>query len=118
MNPEATMAAILGSLGLKLKRHWETHCPRMVAELKANGTLDERLAETELAMLNQEATLIQQGLAPDQAREMTREIGFLPEEDDADAPTADSTTASPTTTPSATSRTAGRLPITSPRSAS
>lgn len=106
----------LGSLGLKLKHHWQEHRPRMVAELQRAGTLDQRLAETERRMLEQEADLIQGGMSPDQAREMTREIGFLPEE--GDEPQQDSTTASRTTTPLATSPTAGRLPITSLRSAS
>jgi hypothetical protein len=72
---------VLGSLGLKLKRHWETHLPKMTAQLRAELMLLHRLHETEQQMLKQEAILIQRGMSPDQARETTREIGFLPEED-------------------------------------
>jgi hypothetical protein len=72
----------LGPLALQLKRHWATYLPKMTAELRAQGTLDVRLHETAQQMLEQEATMIHQGMAPDQARETTREIGFLPAEGD------------------------------------
>jgi hypothetical protein len=87
---------VLGSLGLKLKRHWETYLPKMTAELRSAGTLESRLHETEQQMLEQEATMIQQGMSPDQARETTREIGFLPAE-----PTRGATTSPTPSTPAA-----------------
>jgi hypothetical protein len=98
----ASPEPVLGGLGLKLKRHWETYLPNMVAELRAQGTLDERLHEIEQQMLEQEVTLMQQGMSADQARETTREIGFLPEENsEAEEPPA-STTGSATMTPPST----------------
>ena len=71
----------MGALELQLKRHWAEHLPKMYAELEANGTLDSRLKETADQMREQETTMLRQGINPDQAREMTREIGFLPGED-------------------------------------
>lgn len=77
----------LSPLALQLKRHWAEYLPQMTAELQANGSLHQQLEETAQTMRDQEAELLQKGLHPDQAREMTREIGFLPaEEPEAEQP--------------------------------
>jgi hypothetical protein len=71
--------------------HWRQFCPRMVAELEAQGRLQEMLLEaeektqTDLDALRR--GLIQQGLTPQQAHdrawEMVRErYLFLPPETD------------------------------------
>ncbi len=53
----------------------------MTAELHAAGTLETMLDETAERMRDEQATLIQQGMAPDQARATIRKMGFLPEEE-------------------------------------
>jgi len=81
----------LTQFGRMAETHWRQFCPRMVAELEAQGRLQEMLLEaeektqTDLDALRR--GLIQQGLTPQQAHdrawEMVRErYLFLPPETD------------------------------------
>ena len=103
--PEASM---LGSLGVQIRRHWLEHRPKMAAELQTAGKLDAAVYAAEQLTLDAEATAIRNGMAPDQARELTRgEWAFLPCEEDVPAlpngdpagwvapPSPDSTSARP-----------------------
>jgi hypothetical protein len=76
------MAPTLTSLGLKIKRHWKQYRPKMYADLVRADRLDEAVYAAEQAALNSEATLLRQGLNPDQVRELTREEWAFPSEED------------------------------------
>lgn len=73
----------LNSLGYQIKAHWERYLPRMVRELKEKGELEEALYSAQEMTGDAIATAIEQGMAPDQARELYREEwAFLPSEED------------------------------------
>lgn len=74
---------MVGSLGIQIRRHWLEHRPKMAAQLQAAGKLDAAVYAAEQLTLDAEATAIYNGMAPDQARELTREEwAFLPSEED------------------------------------
>ena len=79
----------LTQYGLMAERHWREFCPKLVADLEAQGRLHEMLLEaeeqTEAEMDQLRRQLMRQGLtaqqAHDQAWEMVRErYLFLPPE--------------------------------------
>lgn len=73
----------LGALGLKIRRHWQEQRPKMTQALQSEGKLDRAVHAAEQLTLQAEAQAIQQGMSPDQARELTRqEWAFLPSEAD------------------------------------
>lgn len=73
----------LNSLGVQIEKHWRAHRPRMVQALEASGQLATALETAQDLTLTAEAEAIQQGMAPDQARERFRqEWAFLPSEED------------------------------------
>jgi len=74
----------LGSLGRQILRHWKAQRPKMTRALEAEGKLQQAVYAAEQLTLQAEAQAIQQGMSPDQARELTRqEWAFLPSEADA-----------------------------------
>ncbi len=75
----------LNSLGLQIKAHWRKYRPRMYAELKRAGTLDEAVWQAQEQTGEAMYQLVVEKKVPhDQAWEMIREEwAFLPEEDDA-----------------------------------
>ena len=66
-----------------LLMHLEEHRPTMVKEMEAAGTLDQYLEEKAEQILDLEESLWKQGKAPDQIRELTRDLRYPPGEDDA-----------------------------------
>ena len=75
---------MLNSLGIQIEKHWREHRPKMVAALEKAGHLQEALETAERLTLDAEIAAIQNGLTPDQARELYREQwAFLPSEEDA-----------------------------------
>ena len=79
----------LTQYGRMAETHWRQHCPRMVAELEAQGRLypmlieAEQMTEADLDALRR--YFIQQGLTPQQAHDLAWEIVreryiFLPPE--------------------------------------
>jgi hypothetical protein len=85
----ATTPITLTQYGRMAEKHWREFCPKMVAELEANGTLQEMLLEAEEKTVSEMYDLTmqfqKQGLtaqqAHDRAWEMVRErYILLPEE--------------------------------------
>src|SRR5205814_3567831 len=73
-----------GSLGLRIKTHWQRCRPKMYAELERQGALDEAVATAADLTRDALAYLIsEKGMAYDRAWELVREEwAFLPEEDE------------------------------------
>lgn len=64
--------------------HWREHRPQMYERLKKAGTLESEALKAAEQTLEEQATLIEQGIPPDAAWEMVRErYVFLPEEEGA-----------------------------------
>ena len=68
----------LTQYGLMAEKHWREFRPRMVAELEAQGKLQEMLYEaqekTKDEMTDLQMQLIKQGLTPQQARDQAWEM--------------------------------------------
>lgn len=71
------------SLAHQAKEHWKKLRPRMYAELKASGKLDELAQDAARRTREMVADLIEKGWSHDQAWEGVREqFVFLPSEED------------------------------------
>lgn len=71
--------------------HWKEFLPRMYAELKASGQLNKEALSAAEKTLDEQARLIEQGLPPEAAWEIVRELHlFRPEEDGASEEAPDS----------------------------
>ena len=71
------------SLAHKAKEHWKNVRPRMYAELKASGKLDELAQAAARSTREAVAALVEKGWSDDQAWEAVREDWvFLPSEED------------------------------------
>ena len=66
----------------KTREHWKTHRPKMYADLKKSGRLEEVLQETVDAADQQWIQLVSQGQDCEQAWETVKEMLLLPSEDD------------------------------------
>ena len=73
----------LTTLGVKLRDHLKEHRPRLAEELEKAGTLDQTSAslQDQADVAYDEAR--NSGLAPDQAREVARDVWAFPDEEDA-----------------------------------
>lgn len=81
----------LRPLALMAIEHWQEHLPKMYASLKKAGTLNQAALDAAAKTLDEQATLIAQGIPPEAAWEMVREqYLFLPEEDGASEEAPDS----------------------------
>ncbi len=68
----------LTQYGRMAEKHWREHCPKMVRELRAKGTLHQMLLEAEEKtkdeMANLRIELMQQGLTAQQAHDRAWEL--------------------------------------------
>ena len=73
----------LTTLGVKIRDHLKEHRPRLAKELEKAGTLDQTSAslQDQADVAYDEAR--NSGLAPDQAREVARDVWAFPDEEDA-----------------------------------
>ncbi len=70
-------------LGDRIKAHLKEHRPRLAKQLEEAGTLDQTSAslQDQADVAYDEAR--NSGLAPDQAREVARDVRAFPDEEDA-----------------------------------
>jgi hypothetical protein len=66
----------------KVADHLKEHRPRMYAELVKSGRLEATAKRMWSEYTDQYADLIEKGLAPNQAEELSRELAFPPSESD------------------------------------
>jgi hypothetical protein len=72
----------LGRLGHQIREQWEVNRPTMVSVLRAEGVLDTYVAQVEAMAHSVEASAIRSGLSHDQARELSRDVWALRDEED------------------------------------
>ena len=72
----------LGSLGMQIRAHWKRHRPKMYAELKKSGHLNESVYAAQERTSDLMDSLLDKGLPHHQAWELAREEwAFLPSEE-------------------------------------
>ena len=73
----------LTTLGVKIRAHLKEHWPKLAKELEKAGTLDQTSAslQDQADVAYDEAR--NSGLAPDQAREVARDVRAFPDKEDA-----------------------------------
>jgi hypothetical protein len=62
--------------------HWKKYLPKMTAELESQGTLNQSLQEKVDLMQDQYVDLVQGGMDPNKAMELSRPLAYLPAEDE------------------------------------
>lgn len=83
---ELVRIKMTSSLTRTINRHWAAHRPEMYRELQAIGQLEAAIADAENRACDVESQALQNGLSPDQARELARQEWCLTAENDEDSP--------------------------------
>ena len=79
-----TSPLYLSPMSQQALKHWEQHRPKMVADLKKDGTLRKMAHEAHEQTLEEIKNLMNRGMSYNQAWEMAREkYLFLPDEETA-----------------------------------
>ena len=73
---------VIGATGRRILGHWKEHRPKMYRALKKSGHLDKVALNAQERHLDLKMEALDQGLAPDQADEIARQVWMFPTEED------------------------------------